>query len=399
MPQGRFHHENKVTIMTRSTMYKTLVTSLLVSTIALSTVSCATHDNREDTSPSQEHSTQDTSPVRMNIHTPHNKDIHRLLPLDKITVSTNKDDIAVTMTEHHTRDTVEGKVTDGSWSPTQALHYGSTYTVTAHSAGETQSWDVSVIKPLTAEPSLGIPDGAQVGVGQTVSVKFDIDVVDKKKMEKFIHVSTTPGVQGDFRWVNNREVRWRPAEFFTPGTRVTVKVNAYGQDLGNGIYGGSPVTGTFTVGPRMVTIVNDDTKTATVWKNNKIIKTFPISLGGNDNPTNNGVYMVGDRNRTMVMDSSTYGVAIDSAQGYKLDVDYATQLSYSGIYLHSAPWAAGAIGSYNQSHGCINALPEDAKWFMDHAHRGDVVIVNNSVGETLPVDDGLGDWNTPLSQW
>ena len=134
-------------------------------------------------------------------------------------------------------------------------------------------------------------------------------------------------------------------------------------------------------------------------KNGKVIKTFPVSLGSDANPTNPGIYILGDRNESMVMDSSTYGVAVDGANGYRLNVDYATQMSYSGIYLHSAPWAAGAIGSYNQSHGCVNASPEDAKWFLENTKRGDVVIVKNVDAPTLPVDDGLGDWNISWDKW
>ena len=117
-------------------------------------------------------------------------------------------------------------------------------------------------------------------------------------------------------------------------------------------------------------------------------------------PTNNGIYILGDHNDNMIMDSNTYGLSSDSAEGYVTPVDYATQMSYSGIYLHSAPWAVGALGNYNQSHGCINATPEDAKWFLDNTKRGDIVIVKNTTGETLPVDDGLGDWNSNYhSDW
>ncbi len=45
----------------------------------------------------------------------------------------------------------------------------------------------------------------------------------------------------------------------------------------------------------------------------------------------------------MIMDSSTYGVAADSPQGYRTPVDWATRMSYSGIFFHSAPWSLGGI--------------------------------------------------------
>jgi lipoprotein-anchoring transpeptidase ErfK/SrfK len=39
----------------------------------------------------------------------------------------------------------------------------------------------------------------------------------------------------------------------------------------------------------------------------------------------------------MVMDSSTYGVPSNAPNGYRTEVDWATQMSYSGIYVHGAP--------------------------------------------------------------
>ena len=69
---------------------------------------------------------------------------------------------------------------------------------------------------------------------------------------------------------------------------------------------------------------------------------MPISMGKNSTPTNNGTYIVGDRFSHMIMDSSTYGVPANSPNGYRTEVDCATQMSYSGIYVHSAPWSVGA---------------------------------------------------------
>ncbi|KDE96962.1 hypothetical protein Y900_030490 [Mycolicibacterium aromaticivorans JS19b1 = JCM 16368] len=102
---------------------------------------------------------------------------------------------------------------------------------------------------------------------------------------------------------------------------------------------------------------------------------------------------------TLVMDSSTYGVPVNSPDGYRTEVNWATQMSYSGIYVHSAPWSVGSQGRNNVSHGCLNVSPENAKWFYDTTKRGDVVEVINTVGPTLPGTDGLGDWNVPWDQW
>ena len=112
-----------------------------------------------------------------------------------------------------------------------------------------------------------------------------------------------------------------------------------------------------------------------------------------------GLVISGDRFANMIMDSSTYGVPVTSAQGYKTPVDWATRMSYSGIFFHSAPWSVGQQGYSNTSHGCLNLSPSNAKWVYDNTKRGDIVVVKNTVGGTLSGTDGLGDWNIPWSVW
>ena len=113
----------------------------------------------------------------------------------------------------------------------------------------------------------------------------------------------------------------------------------------------------------------------------------------------NGVYIVGDRLSHMIMDSSTYGVPSNAPNGYRTEVDWATQMSYSGIYVHAAPWSVGSQGYSNVSHGCLNVSTSNAQWFYENTKRGDIVEVVNTVGSILPGTDGLGDWNIPWEQW
>lgn len=58
----------------------------------------------------------------------------------------------------------------------------------------------------------------------------------------------------------------------------------------------------------------------------------------------------------IVMDSSTYGVPIDSAEGYKLKVQDAVRIDDSCIFVHSAPWSVSDQGKRNVSHGCAMVL-------------------------------------------
>jgi len=199
--------------------------------------------------------------------------------------------------------------------------------------------------------------------------------------------------------LNNREVRWRPQHYWKPGTTVDVGVNTYGVDLGDGLFGQDNVTTRFTVGDEVVAVADDSTKSMTVRVNGEVVKTMPISMGKNSAPTDNGAYIIGDRYSHLIMDSSTYGVPVNSPDGYRLEVDWATQMSYSGIYVHSAPWSVGSQGYSNVSHGCLNVSPSNAIWFYNNTKRGDIVEVANTVGPTLSGTDGLGDWNIPWEQW
>ena len=302
--------------------------------------------------------------------------------------------------------TIDGQFSpDGlTWSTNEPLGYNKRYTLNAKSLGLGGVTSRQMTFQTHSPQDLTMPyvmprDGEVVGVGQPVAIRFDENIADRAAAEKVIKVTTEPPVAGAFYWLNNREVRWRPQSFWKPGTVVDVEVNTYGVDLGNGVFGQDSVTTHFTIGDEVISTIDDNTKSMVVRVNGDVVKTMPVSMGKDSTPTNNGTYIVGERFQHIVMDSSTYGVPVNSPNGYRTDVDWATQISYSGIFVHSAPWSVGAQGYSNASHGCINVSPSNAAWFYEHVKRGDVVQIVNTIGSTLPGTDGLGDWNVPWDQW
>lgn len=50
---------------------------------------------------------------------------------------------------------------------------------------------------------------------------------------------------------------------------------------------------------------------------------------------------------------------VDSPDGYRTYVEYATRISNSGIFVHAAPWSAGQQGNTNVSPGCLNVSTDD----------------------------------------
>ncbi|MFI6999193.1 Ig-like domain-containing protein [Nocardia sp. NPDC050175] len=291
-----------------------------------------------------------------------------------------------------------------SWENTEVLGYGKAYRLQAEAIGlggassATVNFTTSSPKGQT-HPYLLPGEGEVVGVGQPVAISFDETIPDRQAAQDAIKITTEPAVEGAFYWVNNREVRWRPEHFWAPGTKVTINVNVYGRDLGNGLFGQDNLQSFFTVGDAMVFTADDNTKEVVVEQNGQVVRTMPTSMGKDSTPTDNGVYIVSDRFDKIIMDSSTYGVPVNSPAGYKTPVDYATRISYSGIFFHSAPWSVGQQGYSNTSHGCLNLSPANALWVYQNAKRGDITIVKNTVGGTLSGVDGLGDWNIPWPQW
>ncbi|MBV9352704.1 MAG: L,D-transpeptidase family protein [Mycobacterium sp.] len=290
------------------------------------------------------------------------------------------------------------------WSTAEPLGFNRRYTLTAKARGLGGVATRQVIFQTQSPKNLTMPyvvpqDGEVVGVGQPVAIRFDENIPNRAAAEKAIAVKTDPPVKGAFYWLNNREVRWRPKEFWKPGTAIDVAVNTYGVDLGDGVFGQDSVKTHFTIGDEVISTVDDNTKTLTVRVKGEVVQTMPVSMGKASTPTANGTYLVGERYTHIIMDSSTYGVPVNSPNGYRTDVNWATQISYSGVFVHSAPWSVGAQGYTNTSHGCVNVSPSNAVWFYEHSKRGDVVQIINTVGPTLSGTDGLGDWNIPWEQW
>ena len=291
------------------------------------------------------------------------------------------------------------------WRTTEELGYGRQYTLESTATDEAglvtrRNASFSTLTPtIMTAAYLTTGEGSVVGIGQPVAVMFDEPIADRRAAQDNIHITTEPAVEGAFYWVSDQEVRWRPAEYWAPGTKIDVHVDIYGQDLGGGMYGQQDAQSSFEIGDAVISRVDDSTKQIVIERNGEVVKTMPTSMGKAATPTPNGVYVIGEKHASMIMDSSTYGVAVDSAEGYRTPVQYATRMSYSGIFVHAAPWSVWAQGSQNTSHGCLNVTTADAKWFYDNAKRGDVFEVTGTVGDTLPGWDGLGDWNVPWETW
>ncbi|WP_233716978.1 L,D-transpeptidase [Mycolicibacterium vinylchloridicum] len=306
------------------------------------------------------------------------------------------------------------------WKPAVPLGYGRSYTVTATAIGanDTPTQQISTFSTLTPSNqttvSLTTTAGtalradAAYGIGTVVVAHFDESITDKAAAERRLSVTTSPPVRGSWYWVDNQNAHWRPPHYFSPGTVVTVEANIYGAPLGEGLYGQEDARVSFRIGDAHVSIADDVTKQVSVYDNGQLVRTMPTSMGMGGSETVNGqtisfwtqrgVYTVMDKADRVVMDSSTYGLPINSRLGYRETISLATRISTDGVYLHRLDSTVWAQGNTNVSHGCLNLNAENARWFYDFSVPGDVVEVRNTGGEPLQIWQN-GDWNVPWDQW
>lgn len=303
---------------------------------------------------------------------------------------------------------VKGKLSpDGtSWNAGEVLGYGKTYTLAVtvqgqHTAPVTQTSVFTTVAPEHQTfVSMNPLDGQTVGVGQPLAFYFseDAPAPDKARAEEAIKIHTEPAVEGSFYWFDNREVHWRPREYWKPGTKVSADIDIYGKDLGNGVYGEEDRNATSTIGDSVILRADGDTHQMAVEVNGTVQRTIPVSLGKPEFPSNNGVHVVSEHHPTKMMDSSTYGLPVEDG-GYQTEVNWAVRISNGGEFLHAAPWSVAQQGSSNVSHGCINMSDADAKAIFDLLKKGDIVAITNSGGPDLRSWDGFGDWQIPWDQW
>jgi lipoprotein-anchoring transpeptidase ErfK/SrfK len=234
-------------------------------------------------------------------------------------------------------------------------------------------------QPVFAPPTFNPTNGSKAGAAKPIYINFQRPIADRAMAEQAIHISSVPPVPGRFYWTSDSQVRWRPQDFWPAGTVVNI-------DAGG-------TKSSFTVPEQLVATIDDATHQMTVVRNGKVEKTIPVSMGmsAGGHTTPNGTYYVLEKFPTIVMDSSTYGVPVNSANGYKLNVQLAVRIDNSGNFVHSAPWSVSDQGKRNVSHGCINISPENAKWFYDNFGSGDPVVIKNSKG-IYNQPDGASDW-------
>jgi lipoprotein-anchoring transpeptidase ErfK/SrfK len=295
-----------------------------------------------------------------------------------------------------------------SWQSTTRLQPGETYRVRGVAVDDPGK--DTVYRTTFQTQALGLDQqtfpsffplpGSTVGVGMPAIIRFDVPVTNKASIERHLHVTSVPAQPGAFHWISDTEVHWRPKHYWQAGTKVTVDADIDSVPAGNGIFGQKSRTSTFTIGPSMISKVNIKTDQMRVFRDGKLIRTIPITTGEQPKyTTRSGVKVIVEKYRKKRMNSETIGIDPNGPEGYNLaGVEYAMRITYSGEFVHAAPWSVGSQGHSNVSHGCTGMSTANAEWLYNQTLIGDVVEYTGS-SKPMTLTNGIGDWNLPFAQY
>ena len=290
------------------------------------------------------------------------------------------------------------------WRPTRALAWGEQYTITVNGTatgdkiGTASSVFTVMKKPSKlVRVSSFLGDGQVVGVGMPLIIRFGRSIPQKYRadVQRRMHVKATPPQEGIWHWTSPTEVHYRPKAYWAPYSKVSYSVDLAGVPMGDGWYGRSNLTVDLKIGRSFVMTVENKTKAMTVRQNGKIIKTIPVSLGKPSTPSASGTMVVIEKKRHTVFDTME---ELGPDEGYRTKIEYAQRITWSGQFIHAAPWSEGVQGRRNVSHGCVNVSMAMGDWLFSRTLMGDPITVRGTEAK-LENGNGWTDWNMSWDEY
>lgn len=290
-------------------------------------------------------------------------------------------------------------------SSPETLDYGASYTISARAFDARGNIATDVTQFSTIEPQKFFSayaepaQGEVVGVGMPITVTFDKKVHNKVEVEEAMVIRTPEPLLGAWAWKDDKTVEFRPKDLWPGDMDVTVELNLAGVQARDGVFGTEDSSQTFRYRPSMVSVVDADTYTMEVYQGGELINTIPVTTGKRGWETRSGTKVILTKERSRVMDAATGGIAYDDPEYYRVTAPYAMRLTWSGEFVHGAPWSVASQGNANVSHGCIGMSEPDAAWWWNQNEIGDVVIVENTGRPHGNDGNGLTIWNDTWEQW
>ena len=331
---------------------------------------------------------------------------------------------AVAVMENGKDDTLVWTSSNGDTVLTYAggldLNAAYTVTATAVSAAGGETVASSAFHTITSAKRLlstvlYVSNGDTVGVAMPIDLEFNtpIPVADQPGIIAHMAVVSNPPQPGGWYWFDGEDVHYRPENYWTSGTQVTLNADLNGVDAGNGYWGLGNWSETFSIGAAHLTLVNTQTRQMQVYNGDsaateQLIDTWPTNTGKSGYDTISGVLIVLYHMPVVVMNScQTFHTpaACGGVDTYNEAVYDDTAVSADGYFIHAAPWVCYGdscslypYGDTNSSHGCINLSTENATTYYSWSQVGDPVQVVGSVLEAS-YSDGEGDWQVGWSEF
>ncbi|MFJ5774460.1 L,D-transpeptidase [Streptomyces sp. NPDC093094] len=292
---------------------------------------------------------------------------------------------------------------------------GSRSGIAPPSAARASSWTVvpswplsrAVSRPSEAEVlTVRFGPGAGVyGVGQPLTARLSHPVARSDRqaratVEQGLRVTSVPHAAGSWHWVDAQTLHFRPPSFWPAHAVITARSSLDGVRITDSLYGGRSRALRITTGDRVEAVTDIAEFSMTVYRNGQTVRTIPVTTGKDGYRTRTGVKIVLDKQPAVRMNGESIGIPKDSPDAYDLKVRHAVRVTWSGEYLHAAPWSADAHGVENVSHGCTGMGTDNAVWLYNTLTPGDVIRVIGGPGQPMTAfGNGYGDWNLGWGQW
>ena len=385
---------------------RSLFVALVGSTLLLSACSpgnTTLNDTSEKTTPvassTQETSSTPVTPVGALTIT---SSTDAALPSDPVTLSLENGTIT-NATVTGPGGAVEGTFEKDAWTPSKALELNTEYKLAATASdGTTKEASFKTVSPGSAETTFSLPYmDDDLGVGMPAYVKFSRAIPQEYRasIEKHAKVTVTPEQEGAWGWISDTELVYRPKEYWKPGTKVSLDLKWLGVQATEKTWLKKDSGGTFSIkNVSRVIKVDIANYTTTIVDNGEVVKTLPSTTGKKGFVTRSGTKLILEKYNTLKMNSETIAIPSGSSEAYNLNVRYAMRVTWTGEFIHAAPWSVGSQGKANVSHGCVGLSTDNAGWLYESTSIGDVVEFTGSDRKMEP-SEGMGVWLYSWEDW
>ncbi len=260
--------------------------------------------------------------------------------------------------------------------------------------------------PSTAatQPITGTPvhvrtleaDGATYGIGMPIVVYFSATITNGSAFARAAIV-TINGQPANGAWYFEAsaqqagypmEAHYRLPNYWPAHSTVHLSLPIQGLSAGAGLQFDDAVTLTMSIGAAHVSTVDGTTSIMTVASDGQPVRTMPVAISGAATPPDVGTKVVISKSATVHM----------VGPGYDLLLPWSVRVTNSGEFIQASA-TTRPIAEVKPPGGGVALARDDAEWFYDFSQIGDIVNYAGTMGPTMPVWDGIGDWNVPWAQW